>query len=132
MTSIKLRGYRKTAKYFGQMSKMQEEIRKLTAQQAEEAKEFARSIAPVYTGALVSAIETNINKKNEYTIVSRTPSRNNPKRLPYQVWMHGNGGKDISAHIKSGDPRYMDTTYSHLKKRYPIRVERALDKQIKK
>lgn len=132
MVTVEFKGLRETMKYFGELSKMQEEIRKLSKEQAEEAKRYARSIAPVYTGALVSAIETNINGKNEYAIVSRTPSRNNPRRVPYQVYLHqGKRGRAVNGRV-SGDHQYMDTTYEYLKNRYPQRVERALDKQINK
>lgn len=133
VTSVEFIGLKKTISYFNELSKTQIELQQLTKEQADEAKHFARDIAPVYTGALVSAIETRIGRKNEYTIISRTPSRNNPRRVPYQVYLHagvrGNAGQRAR---KSGDHQYMDTTYEYLKKRYPDRVERALDRQINK
>lgn len=119
---------RKWANQFG--SWIQIELPKITEQQAREGKKYAREIAPIDTGELIRAIGIREGDSKSYTIVSRTPSgKSNPRKVPYQVYLHE--GKAVNIR-NSRRQRYMNETYDYIKKSYPNRVERALDKQINK
>lgn len=114
-------------------------IRQFTSNAAEEIGEktvsFARSIAPVNTGALIQGIHFKIQKgnKNILWLMQRNPGITNPnvwgKQFNYASWMNKTGGvlrktnrprvghDDNGAimsfpagkHIYSGDPHYMRT-----------------------
>lgn len=112
---------------------------KLTFDQAEEGKRIAFNLAPKRTHALVNAIATTGGKGKGFSVVSRMPK--NQRRLdgvprPYHFFMHGmktNGFPyyDTSRKIRSGDPRYMNTTYNLLSKKFPEKISKSLDKTIK-
>lgn len=126
-------GLKRTISFFNDLAKTQVELNKLTRKQADSGKDFARDIAPAWTGALIQGIQRRDEKRDTYSIVSRTPDRNNPRRVPYHYYLSkGARGRAGQGARKSGDHQYMDTTYDYLKKRYPELVERALDRKLKK
>ena len=131
--SVDWKGATELHRYFNRLgSWLQLELPMLTQQQAVEGKEFAAGIAPNQTGALISAIGIRKGSDKEYNIVSRVPKgASNPRNVPYQVYLHAGARGNYRGGKKSGDHQYMETTYNHIKNRYPQRVERALDKQLK-
>lgn len=111
---------------------MQLEVPVETHEHAEEAAWYAREIAPVHSTALIQAIDVRRNKKGESFVVSRTPKKNNPRKRPYHLMMAGKITPNISRHIYSGDPYYMDTTANKFGKDYFDTLKKELEKTLSK
>jgi len=91
----------------------------------------AVSIAPHDTGALKRALNLVFGKKSAKLRLNRPQQiRKDGKPRDYHLWMHNRNGKDISAHIKSGDPKFMFTT-AKLMQKYAIK-QAAKDLKKKK
>lgn len=109
-------------------------VHKLTEEQAEWGKVYARLIAPVDTNALINAIDvTKADKNSKYAVVSRVPNNPDGRQRPYHLYMHGLGGKDTRTQKFHGrTPDYMDKTAEWLDERYFNRVNKAVNEQLKK
>lgn len=111
-------------------------VPQLTFDAAHEGAEYARLIAPKDTRALHNAIGTG---EGGFAIVSRLPkaqkNRSGALRAiprPYHAFMHGIGGYDTSAQIRSGEPRYMFKTFEMISKKYPDDLSNSLKREIQK
>ena len=95
----------------------------------------AKELAPIKTGALVSAIKGTDKKMSGkvYVIQPDDGGRNRP----YHLWMHGikapvkgkgaGGGYDIASQIYSGDPHFMYTTRDYMMKQSEERFKKKID-----
>ena len=106
----------------------------VTLDMADEGKELAMSVAPIDSGALVRKIGIRQARGRGYVVTSRMPTQGSNARrkapVPYHLWMHGLDGKDISGHIKTGNPRYMEYAHDKLKERYPNEMFKSLKKKL--
>lgn len=134
MPNVSIKGNAELRRYInGIKSWLQLEVPVISKEEAEKGKAYAASIAPKQTGALISAINTRKNSSNSYTLVARTPKgNNNPRRVPYQVYLHYGKRGNYSGGKKSGDHQFMNTTYDFLLNRYPKRMEQELERQLNK
>lgn len=103
-------------------------VGKLSEQQAQEGASMAASLAPFDTGALIQAIAYQRGRGTAWEIVSRQPKKQ--RNRPYHLWMHGLDGRNTGPYIKTGDERYMFTTYEALKSSYPKKISSELNKTI--
>lgn len=131
---IKIKGIAEVKSYLNQLGEwVQTEVPMLTEEQAKNGKRYASGIAPNQTGALISAIGVRKGKDKEYAIVARTPKgKNNPRQVPYQVYLHYGQRGSYTGTKKSGDHQFMNTTYDYILNRYPQRMEQELDRQLNK
>lgn len=95
------------------------ELRRTKSELPDEVAKFganyARSIAPIYTGALIQAINWTVSKDGKAWVILRNPNdyRSFGKsRLNYGAEMQ-NGGYWLE-HIKSGEPQFMLKTYDQM------------------
>src|SRR6056297_3542931 len=113
------------------------EVPNITEEQAEKGAQYAKSIAPEQTGALIQAIDVKPGRgrdSSRYTIVSRTPKKNPNwygETVPYQVFLHKGLRGGYRGATKTGDHEYMYTTASILRKGYPRKVQNSLAKILK-
>lgn len=113
------------------------EVPKLTFDQAEEGKRFAASIAPRKTGQLINNIAVASRRGKGFALISRMPKgQNRAIPRPYHYFMHGIRADgfpyyDTRNNIRTGDPRFMFTTAEYLRKRYPDKILKSLDRTIK-
>lgn len=85
--------------------------------------------APKLTHALVQAIMPSPGtKKNEWLVLSRMPTRGNPRRRPYHQMMAGLSKRfpTISGKIHSGSPFYMRLAWHDMIKKYPKDMRKAV------
>lgn len=109
----------------------------VTQVQALEGAHYAASIAPRRTGALIQAI--SFEKKGAIRdargrfaggslIVSRTPSMNNPRGVPYHYWLET--GRLVN--VRGGrTQRYMQATADWINERFYDKVSNEINKSLK-
>ncbi len=133
VSQVKVTGIRGTVKNMNRILEWANiKLPALSFDTAEKGKEYAVGIAPRKTGDLINAIGIAQDKSKGFAVVSRTPKGNNSRRRPYHEYMHGLGNYNTASKIKSGDPRYMFTTFDWLRKKFPEEVQKSLDKAMKK
>lgn len=101
--------------------------RLIPQQVAREGQIFARKIAPKRTGALREGIQLVYGTRGNAWLVSHRPQNKDGRNRPYQLWMHGMGGKNTSTNNYRGkDPRYMFTTAKYMENVLQARMRKAL------
>ena len=106
-------------KLFSYANKLRKEFDGLAWDLGRMAQSYARSIAPVYTGTLLKAIQFRTSKRGVVAIIVDKATLNsnpfNPQNVNYALIMHEkNGQMGRGIHIKSGDPRFMYTTRDYI------------------
>lgn len=131
LLNIKVTGVHRVIKNLHRISKeIPKKSRATTKSVTEWGGKFAKAIAPKQTGALIRAITFESGGKTR-AVWGKIES-NQPKRTSsYHRMMHGLDMPDISGRIKSGDPHYMFTTATVLKKNYPKQMARAIKLAIR-
>jgi len=116
-----------TVNNLGILDKLVVNLKKLPIKPSEMAKTarvYAEQIAPEYTGATKKSLQV-INYKDKSILRLHRPVGS---LRDYHLWMHGLGGLDISNWIKSGDPKFMFTTFEWLQKEVNKQYKHKLDK----
>jgi len=116
-------------------------VKDLTEDQAKEASQIARSLAPG-KGELIQAINAKPDNKSKgysWMVVSRMPENQKSmfgggKRtppVPYQQFLHEGKRGGYRGTVKTGDHRYMYTLTDLMRKGYPVKVQKSMEKALK-
>lgn len=131
MITVEVKTYGKRRELFERRLRL--EMPKVVASEAQRGAMYARSIAPVRTGALMQAIGASMSGNNSsWVVVSRNPAQSRGRPRPYHVMMHDRapGFPNISHRIRTGEPKYMDKTYENLRKGFPEKIRTMVRKTI--
>jgi hypothetical protein len=101
-------------------------------------KNYARSIAPVRSGALISNIRLEKINGHTATIVSRNPSYGRKRDFNLPKWLHVTKGlwrsgplRGIQARFNGKSPTYMYRTTEYLKRVAGAKAKSAFNKVMK-
>jgi hypothetical protein len=100
-------------------------------------KAYARSIAPVRSGALISNIRLEKVNKSTSTIASRNPTYGRKRNFNLPKWLHVTKGlwrsgrlAGIQANFNGKSPTYMYRTQEYLKRVAGAKARAAFNKVI--
>lgn len=113
-------------------------LRNLTKEHANSGAQYAASIAPKQTRALVEGIkaepDSSNGDRNSWMIVSRTPRNkggNNPYNKPYHWFLHLGMRGWAKGMRKSGMHNYMDITAGWVRRSYYDNAKKGVRKSMK-
>jgi hypothetical protein len=119
----------------GLRRQLPEAAKRTLAQAAQYGRDYAKTIAPYYSGKTTRLIKAQTGDTSyQATIVSQNPTANDGKdwsrsfkgySKPFNLvrWMHTS--PRAAGHIRSGDRKYMYTTAAILRREFPKTIRQS-------